>query len=280
MREVAIIGAGELGGAIAHGLARRDIVQSIRLVDVRGDVAAGKALDIAQAAPVEGFTTALSGATDVAVAAGASVIVLADRVGAGEWQGEEALQLVQRIAKSAPDAILVCAGASQRELVERGARELRMPRHRLLGSAPEALASAARAMVALAIDGSPRDIALSVLGVPPSHTVIAWTDATVAGFALTRLVDDPTRRRLHARIVALWPPGPQALAAAAVKALEAIADRGRRLVSAFVPPDTALGTRTRTAALPVRLGPSGIAEVVLPTLSSAERVALDNAMTL
>jgi len=47
-----------------------------------------------------------------------------------------------------------------------------------------------------------------------------------------------------------------------------------------VPPDTALGTRTRTAALPVRLGPSGIAEVVLPTLSSAERVALDNAMTL
>ena len=63
MREVAIVGAGELGGAVAHVLARRDVVRSIRSIDETGRVAAGKALDIAQAAPVEGFATKLTGTT-------------------------------------------------------------------------------------------------------------------------------------------------------------------------------------------------------------------------
>ena len=104
-------------------------------------------------------------------------------------------------------------------------------RTRLFGSAPESLAAAARALVALAVNGSPRDVALSVLGVPPAHTVIPWADATVAGFALTRLVDEPSRRRLGARVAALWPPGPYALAAAATAVVEAMAGRSRRVAS-------------------------------------------------
>src|ERR1700742_3953382 len=101
MREIAIIGAGELGGATAHAIARRDLARAIVLVDERGTVAAGKALDIAQAAPIEGFATALSGSTDVAVAAGAEVVVIADRFGAGEWHGEEALALLRRVRQMA-----------------------------------------------------------------------------------------------------------------------------------------------------------------------------------
>src|SRR5919202_11188 len=98
MREVAIIGAGELGGAAAHVMARRDVARSIVLVDESGTV------------------------------------------------------------------------------------DLKIDRRRLFGSAPEALASGARALVALALNGSPRDVALSVLGVPPSQTVIPWEDATASGF--------------------------------------------------------------------------------------------------
>ena len=79
MQDVAIIGAGELGGATAHALARSNLVRSITLIDDTRRVAAGKALDIAQAAPVEGFATQVSGATDVSVAAGASIVILADR---------------------------------------------------------------------------------------------------------------------------------------------------------------------------------------------------------
>jgi len=282
MERVAIIGAGELGGATAHLLARRDLVRAITIVDETGRIAAGKALDIMQAAPIEGFATTLSGATDVSTAAGAAIVVVADRTGAGEWQGEDGMLLLKRLAQVAAGAVIVCAGAAQRELVERGVRELRFPRARLFGSAPEALAGGARALVALTVDGSPRDVALSVLGVPPRHTVIPWADATVSGFTLTRRLDEPSRRRLGARVAALWPPGPYALAAAAVLVIEVMAGRSRRTASCFVAPDggRASGTRTRTGALPVRLGPAGIVDVLVPELSAVEQVALDNAMQL
>ncbi len=280
MQHVAIIGAGELGGATAHALARSNLVRSITLIDETRRVAAGKALDIAQAAPVEGFATQLSGATDVSVAAGASIVILADRITGGEWQGEEGLVLLRRLSQTAAGAVILCAGASQRELIDRAVRELHMSRTQVFGSSPEAMAAGARALVALAVNGSPRDIALSVLGVPPQHTVIPWADATVAGFALTRLVDEPSRRRLSARVTALWPPGPYALAAAVTIVVEAMAGRSRRVASCFVAPDDSAGTHTRTGAMPVRLGSAGIVEVVLPSLSAAEQVALDNAMML
>jgi malate dehydrogenase len=280
MQEVAVIGAGELGGAVAHALARSNLVQSVRLIDDTRRVAAGKALDIAQAAPVEGFATQLSGATDVSMAAGASIVILADRVTGGEWQGEDGLALLKRLSQTASGAVILCAGPSQRELVERGVRELKFARTRLFGSAPESLAAAARALVALAVDGSPRDISLSVLGLPPAHTVIPWADATVAGLALTRLIDEPSRRRLTGRVNALWPTGPYALAAAVTVIVEAMAGRSRRLASCFVAPDSSSGTQARTGAMPVRLGPAGIVEVVLPSLSNVEQVALDNAMQM
>ena len=283
MQHVAIIGAGELGGAVAHVLARRDLVRSITLIDDSGRVASGKALDIAQAAPVEGFATQLSGSSDVSVAAGAAIVILADRAdrnAGGEWQGEEGMLLLKRLTQTASGAVILCAGASQRELVDRGVRELHMRRERLFGSAPEALAGGARAMVALALNASPRDVALSILGVPPAQTVIPWEDATIAGFALTRLVTEPTRRRLAARVTALWPPGPHALASAATMVVEAMAGRSRRIASCFIAPDTSAGTRTRTAAQPVRLGSAGIVDVVLPSLSVVEKIALDNAMML
>ncbi|MBI3493705.1 MAG: hypothetical protein HY047_18305 [Acidobacteria bacterium] len=280
MQTVAIVGAGELGGAVAHVLARRNAVRSIVLIDETGRVAAGKALDIAQAAPVEQFSTDLSGSTDVSSAAGASVVVLADRVGGADWQGDEGLLMLRRIAQMTSNAVILCAGASQRDLVDRGVCELHLPRTRVFGSAPEAFASGARARVALAVNGSPRDVALSVLGVPPAHLVIPWECATAAGRTLSRALDEPTRRQLAARIVSMWPPGPYALASAASAVIESMTGRSRRLASCFVAPDTTAGTRTRTAALPVRLSASGIAEIVLPSLSVAEQVALDNAMML
>ena len=280
MQKVAIIGAGELGGATAHALARSNLVRAITLIDETRRVAAGKALDIAQAAPVEGFATQLSGATDVSMAAGASVVIVADRIGGGEWQGEDGLALLKRLSQSAAGAVILCAGTASRELIERGVRELKYPRTRLFGSAPESLAAAARALVALAVNGSPRDIALSVLGVPPAHTVIPWADATVAGFALTRQIDEPSRRRLEARVAAMWPTGPYALAAAATTVVEAMAGRSRRVASCFVAPDLTAGAHTRTGAMPVRLGSAGIVDVVLPSLSAVEQVALDNAMQI
>jgi malate dehydrogenase len=280
MSDVAIIGAGELGGATAHLLARRGAASAVRLIDEAGRIAEGKALDIAQAAPIEGFATDVSGSTDVTRAAGSSVIVIADHAGGGEWDTTEGLLLLTRLMSVSRRAVILCAGGSHRELVERGVRELRIDRTRLFGSAPDALAAGARGLVALERNTSPQDIALSVLGVPPDQLVVPWESGAIAGLSITQLLDDVSRRGLSRRIARLWPPGPYALATAAVKIAEGVLGHSRRLACCFVAPERGAEFRTRTVALPVSLGPDGLGQTVMPPLNTADRVALDNAMML
>jgi malate dehydrogenase len=280
MHQVAIIGAGETGGLLAHALARRNVAPDVLLVDDNGRAAQGKALDIAQAGPVEGFAARVSGTADTAAAAGASVVALADPFGAPALAGESALLVLKRLRQFAPHALIVCVDASHRELIERGVRELHMDRARLIGTAPEALVAGVRALVAVETGNLARDVSLTAIGVPPQQIVVPWEDATVGGFGLTRMINETDRRRLEARMTALWPPGPYALAAAAAKAIDAVFKRSEGLLTCFVGPDDSSGRRVRTAALPVRLSNSGVTDVVLPELSVRERVALDNAMSL
>ena len=280
MTSVAVIGAGELGGLVAHVLARRDAAAEIRLIDDAGNIAAGMALDITQAAPVEQFATRVSASADLAAAGGATIVVIADRAKGGECQGDEGLTLLTRLLGLIGQAVIVCAGSQARELIERGVRELHVGRERLFGSAPEALTAAVRAIVALEVDGSPRDVALTVAGVPPDHVVLSWDDAALGGFSAMRLLNDVERRRIAARVPRLWPPGPYALASAAAKVVEGVTQRSRASTSCFVAPDDSSGRRARVGALPVRLGPRGIEAIVLPELNARDRVVFENAMQL
>jgi malate dehydrogenase len=278
MIDVAIIGAGELGGSIAHVLARRGIVRRIQLVDPAGQIAAGKALDIMQAGPIEGFTTPVLGSTDLSRVAGAGVVVIADP--AKPQAGADDLTVLRQLQQLATRAVILCAGTDGRTLVERGARDLHFTRERLVGSAPQALAACVRALVALQTNGSVRDVALTVFGVPPANTVIDWEDVTIGGRAVTRVLDEPALRRLSAQLAPLWPPGPHVLAHAAADAVAAICGVTRQAISCFVAPDDTAGRRTRSVALPVRLGRSGVTSVDHATLSVAAHIALDNAMLL
>lgn len=280
MREVAILGAGALGGSLAHRLARRGVVSKIRLLDEAGQIAAGTALDIMEASPLEQFTTTVSGSSDLAMMASASIVVIADGADGGEWQGEEGLLLLRSIARLAASSVVLCAGASQRELVERGVREVQIGRTRLFGSAPEALAGAIRAIVALEANTSPRDVAVGVVGMPPDRAVVLWEDATIGGLSATSVLDEPTRRRLAARVAPLWPPGPYSLAAAAAEAAAAILGRSHRTLSCFVAPDDSGGRRARAVAWPVRLDAAGVTTLPMPGLSTSAQVALDTAMLL
>jgi malate dehydrogenase len=278
MLDVAIIGAGELGGTLAQMLAARGSASHVRLIDPSGAVARGKALDIAQAGALRTSGARVTGSHDVLVAAASSIIVVADAAGrAGE---PDDAPLLEQILLVAPRATLVCAQALHRPLVEHAVRNLGVSRGRVVGSAPEALASALRACVALEARVSPRDVSLTVLGVPPHRVVVPWEEAAIGGLALTRSLDETARRRLAARLGPLWPPGPVALAAAATQAIEAIGGRSRRPISCFVGPDPGTAGRHRTVALPVCLGPSGIASVQKLALSAHEQTALDNAMLL
>src|SRR5574340_1567208 len=139
MSSVAIIGAGDVGGAVAQALARLECAREIRLIDAASGVAAGKALDLAQAAPLDGYSCRLTSAPDARAAAGADVIVIADAFGSpsSEWQGEEGLALVRRVWELVQpgEGTIVCAGPGQRMLIARAVTEARVDRKRILGSA-------------------------------------------------------------------------------------------------------------------------------------------------
>jgi malate dehydrogenase len=278
MQDVAIVGAGELGANLAHVLASRDAVRTIRLIDGAGSVAAGKALDIMQASPIAPFATEVSGAADVSYAAGSTIVVIADRAGRGEWQGDEAFLLLKQLSQVARSAIVLCAGASHRTLIENGISDRRFPSSRLFGSAPEALAAALRSVIALETNGSIRDIALTVLGVPPQQTVIPWQTVTIAGFAATNVLSEPARRRIETRLAPIWPPGPYALAAAAAEVIASIVGESRRTFSCFVSPMNVIDRRSRVVALPVRVGSGGVTRLELPELDPRAQVILDTAL--
>ncbi len=279
VRSVVIVGAGELGGALARQVAAADIIPRVTLVDDAGKVAEGKALDIRQAAPVDGYSTHLIGTTDESAVVSADVIVIADRAATNvEWQDDAGVALVRRLAYLNPAATILCAGAQQLSLVERGVREAGFDRLRVFGSAPEALRSAVVVMTALEAGCAPVDVSLTVVGRPPQQSIVPWEDASVAGRRATDVLSPPAITRLDGRLSRLWPPGPFTLASAATRALSAVFRRNNHVVCVFVAVTRAEGDRGRVGMLPVQLHAGGIAAVRTPTLSTRDRVRLDTAL--
>jgi malate dehydrogenase len=278
MQSVVIIGAGEIGATTALALARLGCAREIRLVGNSGTVAAGKALDILQAGPVEGCDVRVTGSTDVMDAATASAVVIADRETLdGEWRDDAGLDMVRRVVQIAPDAPIVFAGPGQRQVLALAHRELRVARERLIGSAPGALVSAARAMVAVGAGCAAGDVALALVGVPGSW-ILAWNECTIAGAPITAALPPHVLAQMDRHTQASWPPGPYALASAAACCVAAILHNGRRRLTVFAALDGEYEARRVVAAVPVTLGASGIRSIHPPALSTRERVTLDTAL--
>ena len=277
---IAIAGCGALGGALAHKLAGRDRVAEIRLIDPEGRIAQGKALDILQSSPVEQFSTRITSADAWTAAAGADVVVVADDgASSQELSGESGLAILRQIAGVAGSAPILFAGAAQRELMARTSVELKVPRRRLLGSAPLALESAMRAMAGVLLDGSGVDVMLRIVGVPPNAAVVAWEEAAAFGLPLSSQLAAHQIAMLNSKIRGLWPPGPYALASAASRVAEGLLGRSRRRFSCFVPLERG-PVRDSVVAMPVELGPEGVRRVLEPSLTRQEQTLLENAFEM
>jgi malate/lactate dehydrogenase len=277
---VCIIGAGELGGAVAHALARGGRVQRVIIIDDAAGVASGKALDIQQAGAIEGGHTRLEGSKDLSLAVGAAVCIIADRSGrtSSEWQGDEGLSMVRQLVGYLGDSPLVFGGSLQSELVLAAARELHIRRERLIGSAPEALAGAVKSMVAIEAQCSPTEIGLTVLGAPPRGLVVPWSEASIAGHALERVLTQVQLSRIEGRVAHLWPPGPHALGLAAARVAEAVLSSSRRTFSVLTLLGGEFGARGRVGILPTILSNQGIVATRVPALNTRERVQVENAL--
>jgi len=277
----AIIGAGDIGGAVAHALARRESATHVWLVDAAGTAAAGKALDLQQSGAIEGFGTQIRGTADLSRVIGCDVCIVADRFGAGspEWQGDEAFTQLGRVVASIPDTPIVFAGALQVSLMAQLAREAGRAPNLLIGSAPEALGSAIRSIVAMEAPCSPTEVTLAVLGTPPAGFVVPWSEASIGGYALERALSQVQLSRIAARTARLWPPGPYALGQAAAWVAAGVLQSARRTFSVLTVLNGEFGVRGRVGAVPAMLSSTGIVQTRVPSLSVRERVELETALT-
>lgn len=278
MSIVAIIGAGALGGTLAHTLAGRSRVNEVRLIDPEGRVADGKALDIQQSAPVEQWSTRVTAAAGYAAAAGADVIVFADLVAGGEITGEAGLALVRQIVRADTTAPLLFAGGLQRDLMRTTLSELHVAPRRMLGSAPLALESSVSAIAAALIDASPADLSIGVAGVPPRDAVIGWDAATAFHQPIAAVLAPHHLAAISSRLPAMWPPAPYTLASAAARVAEALVHGSRRRYTCFAAVNASGAGRSLVAAVPVEIVKGGVGRTLDPTLSRHERTAFENGL--
>lgn len=277
MSILAVVGAGPLGAAITHQAAAAALARRIVLVDDATDVARGLGLDIRQAGPIAGSSTAVEGTGDLGAVVGAGVIVVADRYGRGEWRGDEGLALVARLRAFAPAALIVCAGGTQTDIVDTFVRERDGDRRRIAGSAPEALRSALTALVCLETGAAPADVSLAAIGRPPTEMFVPWEGAAIGGSRAADVLAAAVIARLDRQVPYLWPPGPLALAGAAVRVARLALGRAPGWVNVVLVPPVTSDRQVRGVAVPAVVENGGL-RLVWPALAPRDQVRLESAL--
>lgn len=244
---VAILGAGPLGGALAYALAARGRFDEVRLIDPEKTLAAGKALDILQAGPVDGYSTRVSGSAKLEAATGAWVTLLADPI------QPDPLAHLAELHRRSPGAVIVCADAGHQPVMARAVATGGVPPDRLVGSAPTAATAAARAVIALAVDLSPVAVRVS-LRCDDGRCTVDWDATAIDGTSATQVLGREQRATLDSRLAALWPPGPLTLGAAAARVAEAAWFGSRQTFPAWWVTD---GGTAPAAVHRVRFAPNG-----------------------
>lgn len=273
---VSILGAGPIGASIAHRLAQRERVASVRLIDTDAGVAAGKALDIRQAGPVDRVDTPIDSAGDELAAVSSPVIVIADDSAGRAWDGEQGLALIRRLVRAGAQATFVFAAPSHVWLMERTYRELGVPADRLIGSAPSAVVGAVRALAGLELGVA--SVSLTVAGRPPS-LVVGWSSATTDGTLLTDRVPAHRLLAISQALPKLWPPASYAIGSATAQLIDALAGGTRRRLPALTIVDGEFGVRGTAVMLPLEIGRGRVLGHVMPSLSAQELTEMTSGLT-
>ena len=194
--KIALIGAGMIGGTLAHLAGIRELGDII-LFDVVEGVPEGKALDIAQAAPVEGFDARLKGTTDYADIAGADVcIVTAGIPRRPGMSRDDLLEINLKVMKAvgegirthAPDSFVICITNPLDAMVWALREFSRAPHHMVVGMAGVLDSARFRHFLAEEFDVSVEDVTAFVLGGHGDTMVPVPAYSTVAGIPIPDLI--------------------------------------------------------------------------------------------
>ena len=290
-RKVAIVGAGNVGATCAQRILERGLAD-VALVDVVEGLAQGKALDLAEAAPLEGHEGRITGSTAYDILRGSEVVVvtagLARKPGMSrgdllETNAKIVQSVIPHVVSNAPQAILIMVTNPLDIMTYCAWRLSGWEPARVMGMAGVLDSARLRFFVAERLKVSVQEVETLVLGGHGDSMVPLPKYTTVSGKPITELLPKPEIDQLiqrtrdgGAEVVKLLKTGSAfyAPASSAADMVQAILKNERRLLPCCVRLSGQYGLKEVFCGVPVRLGAKGMEEVVEVELTPEEKAAL------
>jgi malate dehydrogenase len=290
-RKVTVVGgAGNVGATVARAIANLELADVV-LVDIADQKAAGIALDILQACPIEGSDSRLVGGGDYALAAGSDIVVVTSGVPRKPGMSRDDLlqvnftimkEVTEQIVKHAPAAIVIPVANPLDAMAQAIYRLSGFPRERVVGMAGILDSARMRTFIAMELNVSVENVHAFVLGGHGDTMVPLPRYSTVAGIPLPHLlpkdrIDAICRRTADGgaeitRLVgtsAWYAPG-----LAVAEMVEAILKDKKKIVPCSVYLEGEYGVSGQFLGVPVKLGARGVEQVIEIELTEEERAAL------
>jgi malate dehydrogenase len=288
--KVTVVGAGNVGATVAQGIALKELADVV-LVDIVEGVPQGKSLDMNETAPVEKYDALLTGTNGYDGTENSDIVVitagLPRKPGMSRddllWKNEEIVAGVTReVVKRSPNAILIIVSNPLDAMCEVARRVSGFPRERVIGMAGVLDSARMRCFIAMELNVSVENTHAFVLGGHGDTMVPLPRYSTVAGIPITELISKEridaivTRTRNGgAEIVNLlktsawYAPG-----SAAVEMVEAILKDKRKILPCAAYLTGEYGFKDLFVGVPVKLGKSGIEQIIQIELEPEEKAAL------
>lgn len=298
--KIALIGAGQIGGTLAHLAAMKELGDVV-LFDIAEGIPEGKALDIAESGPSEGFDAALKGTQSYEDIAGADVCIVTAGVPRKPGMSRDDLlginlkvmkSVGEGIAANAPDAFVICITNPLDAMVWALREFSGLPHNKVCGMAGVLDSGRFAHFLSEEFNVSMRDVTAFVLGGHGDTMVPSVRYSTVAGIPLPDLVEMgwTTQERLDAivqrtrdggaEIVGLLKTGSAfyAPATSAIEMAEAYLKDQKRVLPCAAYCDGELGVSGMYVGVPTVIGAGGIEKVVDIKLNEEEQAGFDNSV--
>ena len=292
-KKVTVVGAGNVGGTVAHRLAEKELCDVV-LVDIIEGVPQGKALDLSEAAPIEKHDAHIIGTNEYEASEESDIVIITAGITRKPGMSRDDLlatnsgiirSVTAEVTRFSPDAVLIVVSNPLDAMCHVAYEASGFPRNRVVGMAGVLDSARFRAFIAMELKVSVENVHASVLGGHGDTMVPLPRYSTVAGIPITELLPkdrieaivDRTRNG-GAEIVRLLKTGSAyyAPASAAVEMVESILKDKKKILSCAAYLKGEYGIHGLFIGVPVKLGAGGIEEIIQISLTDEEKEALKN----
>jgi malate dehydrogenase len=285
--KITVVGAGNVGATTAHIAASRNLGQIVLLDIVKG-LAEGKALDIAEAGPVQGYESSIIGTMDWEKTAGSSIVVITSGLARKPGMSRDDLlaknvqiikQVSENIVKYCPDSIVIVVANPLDAMVYTASKVTGFDKKRIMGMAGALDAARFSYFVAAQLGVSSQDVRGILMGGHGDDMVPLPRYTSVAGIPVTQLIPEKRLEEIVQRtkmgggeIVKLMGTSAYyAPSAGTIQMAEAIIRDKRRIFPCAAYCDKEYGVGGYFVGVPCMLGSGGVEKVIEVELSPAER---------